>query len=98
MGSQSVGDPYLPAYRRSRATALMELTRAQLEQIRQVLEEELRKAYGDALDRGESPAAVQEAIAGRRRALEVLAQRFAANDPEHAVHDADEGDGVGQHR
>jgi hypothetical protein len=76
----------------------MDLTPARLELIRHVLEEELRKAYGDALDHGVSPEAADEAIADRRRALEALAQRFVANDPENAVHDAGEGDGVGQQR
>jgi hypothetical protein len=76
----------------------MDLTPARLELIRHVLEEELRKAYGDALDRGVSPAAADEAIADRRRALEALAQRFVANDPENAVYDAGEGEGVGQQR
>lgn len=45
----------------------MDLTPARLGLIRQVLEEELRKAYGGALDRGMSPEATDEAIAGRWR-------------------------------
>jgi|tagenome__1003787_1003787.scaffolds.fasta_scaffold20532900_2 hypothetical protein len=76
----------------------MELTPAQVEQIRQVLEEELRKAYRDALDRGASTAAADKAIADRRRALEELALRFAADDPHDAVDDSGESNGVGQER
>jgi hypothetical protein len=74
----------------------MDLTPARLELIRHILEEELRTAYGDALDRGVSPEIADQAIAERRRALEALAQRFVANDPENAVHDPGQGDGVGQ--
>ncbi|GIF23104.1 hypothetical protein Ate02nite_58340 [Paractinoplanes tereljensis] len=76
----------------------MELTPARLELIRQVLEEELRKAYADALDRGVSPEVADASIADRRRAIEALAQRFVANDAEDAVHYAAEGDGVSQQR
>jgi hypothetical protein len=76
----------------------MDLTPERMELIRQVLEEELRKAYRDALDRGMSTAAADEAIADRRRALEELALRFAADDPQDAVDDAGEGGGVGQER
>jgi hypothetical protein len=74
----------------------MNLTARQLELIRQLLETELRKAHREALDRGVSQAEVDEAIAERRRALEELARRFAADDAENAVDDAGEGDGVGQ--
>ncbi|GIE85420.1 hypothetical protein [Actinoplanes regularis] len=69
-----------------------------LELIRQVLEEELRKAYGDALDRGVPATAVEDVIADRARVLGALALRFAADDPEHPVDDAGEGDGVVQKR
>jgi hypothetical protein len=74
----------------------MNLTQRQLELIRQLLETELRKGYRDALDRGVSQAEADEAIAERRRALEELASRFAADDAEDAVDDAGDGDGVGQ--
>jgi len=76
----------------------MGLTPGRLDLIRQVLEDELRKAYRDALDGGMSTAAMDDAIADRRRALEALAVRFAADDPEDAVDDAGEGDGIGQKR
>jgi hypothetical protein len=76
----------------------MDLTPARLALIQHLLEEELRRAYRDALDRGVPPEGVDEAIADRLRALEVLAQRFVANDPQHAVHDAGEGGGVDRQR
>jgi len=47
----------------------MSLTPGRLDLIRQALEDELRKACRDALDRGVPPAAVEAAIADRRRAL-----------------------------
>jgi hypothetical protein len=98
MGSQSVGDLLLRAHPPPRAIDLMDLTPGRLDLIRQVLEEELRKAYRDALDRGVSAAAADDAIADRRRALEALALRFVADDPQDAVDDAGESDGVGQKR
>jgi hypothetical protein len=76
----------------------MELTPARLERIRQILEEELRQAYADVLQRGVSLEAADAAIADRRRALEALAQRFVVDDPQNAVHDAGDGGGVGQPR
>lgn len=74
----------------------MDLPPERLEQIRQILEEELRRAYQDALDRGVPAATADEVIADRHRALEELALRFTADRPEHPLDDPVEGGGVGQ--
>jgi hypothetical protein len=50
----------------------MDLTPAQRDRIRQLLEEELREAYRSAVEGGASPAAVGEALSDRRQALEEL--------------------------
>jgi hypothetical protein len=72
---------------------LMDLTPEQRDRIQRLLEEELRDAWRTALDGGAAPAAVDELVADRRRALEAL---LAADDAEHPVDDAGEGGGIGE--
>jgi hypothetical protein len=55
----------------------MDLTPAQRDRIRQLLEEELREAYRCAVQDGASPAAVGEALTDRRQALEELTREPA---------------------
>jgi hypothetical protein len=76
----------------------MDLTTGQRDRIRQLIEGELREAYRRAIDRGASPAVVDEDVAGRRRALEALTRRFVADDVEDLLDEAGEGGGVGQQR
>lgn len=68
------------------------LTPEQQEQLRQLLEQELR----DAL-RSHEPAAAAEALAERRRALEQLAGG-TEHDPQDPLDQGLEGDGVVEQR
>ena len=54
----------------------MDLTPAQRDRIRRLLEEELQAALGRAV----TPADLEEAVADRRRALEALTRRYVAHD------------------
>ena len=76
---------------------LMELTPAQRDRIRLLLEQELRDAYRSARGRGLRPNELADLVADRRRALEELATGFT-DDPQHPVDDPGEGGGVGQQR
>lgn len=76
----------------------MDLTPGQRDRIRQLLEDELREAYGRAIDGGVPRAAVEQDVAGRRRALEQSARRPATDDVEDPVHETGQGSGIGQQR
>jgi hypothetical protein len=76
----------------------MDLAPGQRDRLRQLLEDELREAYRKAIDRGASPAAVDEDVASRRRALEALTRRFVADDVQDPVDEPSEGGGVAEQR
>lgn len=73
----------------------MELTPAQRDRIQRLLEDELRKAYRSAIDRGARPADVHELVLSRRKALDELLLDLP-DDPKHPVDDPGDGGGVGQ--
>lgn len=74
----------------------VELTPEQQEQLRRLLEEELRDALRGSLERND-PAAVADLLAERRRALEELAAT-AAHDVQDPLDQGFEGDGIVEQR
>ncbi len=75
----------------------MDLTPAQRDRIRRLLEDELRDAYRSAVESGASPAAIGELLTDRRQALEELT-RAVEDDPEDPIDDAEAGGGVTEQR
>ncbi|MBU2670315.1 hypothetical protein KOI35_43115 [Actinoplanes bogorensis] len=70
----------------------MELTPGQQDQLQRLLEDELRQALRDALERTDA-AAVGDLVADRRRALEALAGG-PVHDRQDPLDQGGEGDAV----
>ncbi len=76
---------------------LMDLSAEQRARIRLLLEKELREALRTATARGARPADVAAVVADRRRAL-AASHPGSADDAQHPLDDAGDGDGVAEQR